>query len=1752
MNKNYQQKGLVWGLLFAGLVMLLGGLPAVAQSGPYGNEWIVPGQQYYKLKVWRDGLYRLDYQYLQTAGITGVDPSRIQLWRRGREVAIYQGGNSAALDPTTYFEFYGQRNDGKLDAGMYKSPADQVHQMYSFYTDTASYFLTYSVGANPQPGRRMTQPVAAGGTPHPHRLINTVKLEPWAYLEPNNNSRTLYFPWIEKGEGFMSRDFGLNDPAVDFNDSLIRAVLPSPAPRLVVALVGGSNSPHSTDIFINTAGVPLRNIGTLNYSNFNTVVGSFTLQRTDLARNGQVVIRTLTHAVTPAPVPADLYRLPYFRLIAPQANRWYTNKRWLLFQNDSLLGGPATYEVDSIPATVRGYDVNDPWNVQRIDPTTATTTGPLGRRFVFPSATGQQTHWLFLADAARPLTPTPARPVRFRTINPVAPNYLIITHKKLMAAVPGRTANAARDYAAYRASVAGGGYDTLMVTTAQLYDQFHYGERSLLALRNFSLWMAANSTAARPKYLLLLGKGVTVNEYIQPWPTPTGRPAYTLTSYSIRERGELGLDLVPVSTRSVSDNFISSDFRNNDFVPKLPTGRVVAKTAVEVMDYLDKVRTHEGLGLAAWRKNALDLVGGGNAFEFGEFQSHMNRYKQRIEQPCFNGQVVQTYTRSTVNSTTSLPVTVNIATELNAGLSLITFLGHGSNTTFDLNIGNVSDVNNGYNNAGKYPMMFFNGCAAGLMFGNYPTFGEDWLLTANKGSIGLMAQTGFSYAHLLDPAQDSLYRRLLNTPSWYGKPVTLAQREVVRTLQRDPAFQNNEAIEQLLCTLWHGDPALKIYSPALPDFQTSDPQLSIAPGPGQTTVTANSTSLTLNIGVNNPGNFCTRTDSLLIRVTRQYGLSRPNTVHIGRFRLIKQTSATYSIELPNAAFNNIGVFGNNCFQVELDYANREPELSETNNAAQICYNFLQGGVTLLSPAEFAMVPTARPRLVAQTNDPSGTDRGYEFELDTVPTFNSPWRQDTIVRTTLTPSWKPRLRVAASGDSVVWYWRVRFQTAQPNEDASWVTSSFRVVPNMLGWSQSHYAQFRRDERQGVEVAVPTGRWSFTNELKQLVLRTRGGGAPRAAPTFTLNTGNGIQGNPSSPPYVSNCAIFAPNIMLAVYDKVTLQPKQVAGATLTCGQGAQQFYIFAADPATVPDTLNNINNSATRQAELSALLNNVSNGDYVALISMNRVRWSALPTSLKATLSSVLGSQLVNQLRNGDPLALLAQKLSTGSRLIREVGPSLAVGAPPRADQVIVLTDTLRTPSIRGKVISTRIGPAQQWQTLHHWVTKETATSSYNLRLFGINAAGVATELNPSVPTSTSLSSYSLAGFSAQTYPYLQLELTLKDSINRVAPQLQEWFIAYRGVPEGVVRRDLVAAPAYAPATLAAQAVNPGVISFPVKFENISTVDFGTPLKAVFSLHENSGGLPGRQVKAETFTINRPLRADSVLTFTASMNVVGLFGSFIPVVTVNPPGAGVLPEQSHFNNQLTLAPFTVIDTNLPPTLDVAIDGRHILNGELVSPTPAILIQLNDEDKLRHISSRSFFTLTLARPGLPAAVVNLTGSDVNFLVDSLNGSIAKLEYFPGRNAPLADGMYTLRVQGRDPSSVNAGAQDFEVKFEVVNASTITNVFPYPNPVTSKARFVFTVTGQELPQNMKIQIMTIAGRVVKEIFMGDLGPLHIGNNLTEYAWDGTDQFGDRLANGTYLYRVSLDDPQGKFSQRRTAGDQAFKNDWGKLVLMR
>ncbi|MCK5279618.1 MAG: hypothetical protein KAK04_13790, partial [Cyclobacteriaceae bacterium] len=83
-------------------------------------------------------------------------------------------------------------------------------------------------------------------------------------------------------------------------------------------------------------------------------------------------------------------------------------------------------------------------------------------------------------------------------------------------------------------------------------------------------------------------------------------------------------------------------------------------------------------------------------------------------------------------------------------------------------------------------------------------------------------------------------------------------------------------------------------------------------------------------------------------------------------------------------------------------------------------------------------------------------------------------------------------------------------------------------------------------------------------------------------------------------------------------------------------------------------------------------------------------------------------------------------------------------------------------------------------------------------------------------------------------------------------------------------------------------------------------------------------------------------------------------------------------------------------------------------------------------------------------------------------------------------------------------------------------------------------------------IQIMTVNGTVVREITQDEIGPIKIGHNKTEYAWDGHDEYGDQLANGVYLYKVKIFNSGKEMKHRGTSADRAFKHGIGKLYLLR
>jgi hypothetical protein len=293
-----------------------------------------------------------------------------------------------------------------------------------------------------------------------------------------------------------------------------------------------------------------------------------------------------------------------------------------------------------------------------------------------------------------------------------------------------------------------------------------------------------------------------------------------------------------------------------------------------------------------------------------------------------------------------------------------------------------------------------------------------------------------------------------------------------------------------------------------------------------------------------------------------------------------------------------------------------------------------------------------------------------------------------------------------------------------------------------------------------------------------------------------------------------------------------------------------------------------------------------------------------------------------------------------------------------------------------------------------------------------------------------------------------------------------------------------------------------------------------------------------------------------TVIARLNYLITSSAFIGLnkllVEINPIDSDYQQEQYHFNNYASLV-FQVSRDNINPLLDVTFDGQHILDGDIVSARPEIHIRLKDESNNMPLNDTSLMKINLVYPDGSVKKLKLDGIENEFYpADSTklnqdNTATAILK--PMLNI---DGNYQLIVQGYDRSGNASGNYDYKISFEVINKSMISNVLNYPNPFTSQTRFVFTLTGYQVPEFFRIQIMTVTGKVVKEINKSELGPIAIGRNITEYAWDGTDQYGDPLANGLYLYRIITRLNNQVIDHYETSADKYFKNNIGKMYLMR
>ena len=1680
-------------LLTSIVLMLL-----ISAHAQLNNNWIDYNKTYYKFRIAKDSFSRI-YQPSLPAALASTPAQQFQLWRNGKEVRLYTSVASGLLGAGDYIEFWCLMNDGKPDNNLYRDPDYQLSEKYSLETDTVTYYLTVNPAGN---NLRYAQSPNVIASPPPADLYFMRRIETNYRSQINKGyaavvGEYVYSSSYDMGEGWVSNTVA---PCCDLSKVLsnlnVYTAGPPNSVSFSIAAAGNALVPRELVAKFYSATVyqkPMPFFGYKKDTVWNLPL-SLLLSPSDLPvnigsnasdPNDRIVVSRFS-VTYPATFNFNNEKNFYFELKNSAAGNYLVITN---FNNNGI--APVLYDYNNSKRYLG--DISTPGQVKFLLPPSSDTS----RKFNLMSQ-----------DVSNIISVNSLTPKTFTNFSSAANqgDYLIISHSTLFN--DGSGVNNVDLYRQYRSSTPGGAFNAKIYNIDELTEQFGFGiKKHPSSVRDFIRYAKQQFTVT-PKYVFIIGRGVTYDEY-----TPNqSAPASDL------------LNLIPTFGYPASDVLLSCEPGTN--IPLIPIGRLGAVNGTEVGNYYRKMQEYEAVQQSnshtiadkGWMKNFLHTLGPADSSEYNDFIVYMNAYRLIAEDTLY-GAHVETFSKSSV-AAIEQQQSQRIEQLFQTGLSYVKYFGHSSANELAINLNYPEN----YNNAGKYPFFHVSGCTVGNFFTLNParltgyagmSLSEKYIFINQKGSIGFLGSTHFGIPPFLNFFNTSLYNNICK--NMYGNTIGNQIRNTLQTLGANPSsldFYTRIHLEEINL---QGDPALKINSFDKPDYVIEDQLVKITPN----IISVADVNFNLNVKFMNIGRAIN--DSMRVTIKQQIPT---NAIRVLYDQVIPATHYMDSVIL-TVPINPTTDKGLNKLIITLDDGNRITESSENNNVLNKEFYIFEDELNPVTPYNYSIVNQQNITYYASTANPLGGQRQYVMELDTTELFNSSFKK-TFTANGIGGIVQFAPTNLTFTDSTVYYWRTA--TVPPGSGSYiWNTASFiYLATGTPGFNQSHYYQHQKSTGTDISYGV-NGKWKFGEYLS--AVKIKNGVFPTAARDaqdfeVDIDGSNNIQ---------SVCGIS--NIIINVFSPFDMTPwaNVYPGAPL-----------YGSDNVCGPTRRWNFQYTITSQAKRIAavnLLDLVPNGYYITVRNTSGVAPASntYPDDWKAdTLVMGSGNSLYHRLKNAGFVEIDSFNRPRSFNFIYKKQDNAFIPVykfSAGTTDKVVLDAVCPVTKGSGTITSPVFGPAKAWNQFH-WrgaPLEAGVGDSISFKIIGVSPGGTETTL---YTVDSSTKDFNISAVNPVQYPFIKLKMYNQDKVQGTPYQLRYWRLNYTAVPEGAVAPNIL--------YVMKDTVNQGeLIDFKLAFKNISPTAFDSLLKVNIIITDRNNvphpiSLPRRKA----------LISGDTLVISYQIDTRNYPGGNTLFVDVNPNNDQ--PEQFHFNNVL-YKDFFVRPDNFNPLLDVTFDAVHILNKDIVSAKPHIIIRLKDESRFLALSDTSLIKVQVRYPDGSLHSYNF-GDTMRFTPANLTtgentASIDFAPWFP------QEGEYELIVSGKDVVGNSAGALAYHVIFTVISKSMISNLLNYPNPFTTSTAFVFTITGNEVPQNMRIQVLTITGKVVREITKDELGPLHVGRNITEFKWDGTDMYGAKLANGVYLYRV-LTNLNGKSLEKYKADgdntDKYFNKGYGKMVIIR
>ncbi len=1655
--------------------------------------WYNPSKDYYKIYLDKEGVYRITYDMLINEGVpaNGLENNQLELFNNGISIPIdvVDVNSDNLFNSGDYFQF----------VGVPATPQDQFTRM-NIYNLSNVYWFSYQADSLNYYKSRNGSPTNT--TPFITNSIKTLRWEEdlsFQRFGHANNSQRDYWYW-------GSAEARNRLPAYNFTylirDSIsTNFVEEKPQVQMRIGLHGLTENfcdpDHNASILFNT-----KTIGSIIwdgtesaeftknfYLAYSTLGGGDTAQIYFTVPQ-QVIVQLNGDICSPA--QSDIVLINYIEFDYWRWHKTYPN--YFFFKSP-----PNNYD-ENIYYLYRwmrdNMKVYIPSRVELISNPFISNDADFSVRF--QDTITVQTDYYCVADDYYQLPDSITKDFSSDLRNLAnGADYIIVTHPEFM--------NAAERLAEFRSNNLSG-YSVpriKLVDIFDIYDEFSYGLLTPYALKDFAQYVFENWEEPAPAFITLLGDASYDYRSVYLSSRKNFIPSIPFHGF---EFGQLP-----------SDNSIVA-VSGGDIKPDIAIGRLSCETIEEANNLVDKVVNYPADNSKLWKENVI-LLASGLSYQ-DQIQRQFNSYSDTLE----NNYIIPNGISTT--KVFNFPEPHQIAfqgdgprmrEEINKGAVLVNYYGHGGGGQWDL-IFRSDDIPE-LTNSSRLPFISSITCYT-AHFDNAESFGEVFTKIPNKGAIGFWGSTSLTWwptGHFMNA---SLFNHIFSNRNYVVGSAILAA-----LTSSGSSF--NSMIPQIS---YLGDPAIELAIPKNPDFEIKSSDITIFP---QNPLKDDTVLVSINIrnlGITFPD------DSVIVELYKNIP-DTPNLIGEKKISSFGQNANINFQWIPLEA----GLFD---LIVRVNEKDIIEEVDHSDNIASRSFSVYDfGEPNIIKPVNGFFNQNSRlDFLFSDIGFYFDRNFNYVIQINNSPDFNNV--TDLIQSPILSPvdglvKWQTQS--LAQGE---YFWRAVIYDAVDtnyspikifsiaNENGFGYLSKNKQL-QMFDINNMQYSEQLNSLVLNTEVKPPHPDSRFfldsimyslpADSTQPVTFTTDGTYFYFVELPFWKNTskiykiGTGLNGTIAGQNYGA-----IPNLFIHVYSQ------------LFCMNG---YLYTSTGPLDNLLQINPDNGDTTRISVPDSLLLTLSSptqwggcyfyfdGQYLYNLAMGTSlypnkfvlrkfnpsqNWNKMEEDIilngniiPMVMSFIVVNGYLVVYENYNSLYLRRYKLSDGT-----FEEEWAYAIPAR-DYYTMTYDyqnnflyfALFSPvagayepgftkyqgtfiEAKGNITSQEIGPASLWYDLQFDIDQTNSNGTYKAFLESKNRNSgnweiLDTLLQPG---------YSLSDLNANEFDYIKLNLEFVDSSFGSGEPIKfnSLKVNYEYLPEiSMIPKDL---------TFSTDSMLQGIdVNMNLKVNNFGYVPVDS-LRLDFYMNDGDSSFFTKYISVvpDSFeVINQTLKTDTII-----------FNTKIKTIATTP-----IQEFYYYNNQIENG-FYVARDSVKPAFKITFDGKEILDGDIVSAQPEVLISIKDNSPLP--LDESLFTIVY------------DNDPIAFIPDTL-----EFDYIPYPNSEAIvtwtptiteDGGHTLEVLAKDASGNFFDTTSYRISFNVFNESDLKDVYNFPNPFKSDTYFTFELRGINVPDELKIKIFTIAGRLIMDISLPQ-SALQIGFN--RILWDGRDQDGDEIANGLYFYKM-------------------------------